>query len=217
MVIKPILNRFILFYFFSGMIHKGIRQILVLNRCNSPHNVFFVSFRGEEDESLAIKPPQQIARKDKSHHRKEEKRKDKRRHRSHSAEGGSETLLHMFYRYIFLFLGLFFHVCLLLKQQENMHDSKIKKKSAKAIAGNVTGKRTKPGETGKGRKEGNRPELIHVERGEHQLWPEVNNLMSVQIISDNFASLILSTLTCLKICFVELLLIACQNVKSCQR
>uniref|UniRef100_A0A673B9H4 cyclin-dependent kinase n=1 Tax=Sphaeramia orbicularis TaxID=375764 RepID=A0A673B9H4_9TELE len=44
--------------------------------------------RGEEDESLAIKPPQQIARKDKSHHRKEEKRKDKRRHRSHSAEGG---------------------------------------------------------------------------------------------------------------------------------
>ncbi|KAJ0036576.1 hypothetical protein NQD34_005253 [Periophthalmus magnuspinnatus] len=42
--------------------------------------------RGEEDESLAIKPPQQIARKDKSHHRKEEKRKDKRRHRSHSAE-----------------------------------------------------------------------------------------------------------------------------------
>uniref|UniRef100_A0A7N6B0U2 cyclin-dependent kinase n=1 Tax=Anabas testudineus TaxID=64144 RepID=A0A7N6B0U2_ANATE len=43
--------------------------------------------RGEEDESLAIKPPQQITRKDKSH-RKEEKRKDKRRHRSHSAEGG---------------------------------------------------------------------------------------------------------------------------------
>uniref|UniRef100_A0A3B3B947 cyclin-dependent kinase n=1 Tax=Oryzias melastigma TaxID=30732 RepID=A0A3B3B947_ORYME len=44
--------------------------------------------RGEEDESLAIKPPQQVARKEKSHHRKEEKRKDKRRHRSHSAEGG---------------------------------------------------------------------------------------------------------------------------------
>ncbi|ROI74323.1 Cyclin-dependent kinase 11B [Anabarilius grahami] len=42
--------------------------------------------RGEEDESLAIKPPQQMARKDKSYHRKEEKRKDKRRHRSHSAE-----------------------------------------------------------------------------------------------------------------------------------
>lgn len=49
--------------------------------------------RGEEDESLAIKPPQQIARKDKSHHRKEEKRKDKRRHRSHSAEGGVGALL----------------------------------------------------------------------------------------------------------------------------
>ncbi|XP_056278854.1 cyclin-dependent kinase 11B isoform X2 [Pseudoliparis swirei] len=41
----------------------------------------------EEDDSLAIKPPQQIARKDKSHHRKEEKRKEKRRHRSTSAEG----------------------------------------------------------------------------------------------------------------------------------
>ncbi|CAL9702480.1 unnamed protein product [Knipowitschia caucasica] len=47
--------------------------------------------RGEEDESLAIKPPQQIARKDKSHHRKEEKRKDKRRHRSHSAEEGKHV------------------------------------------------------------------------------------------------------------------------------
>uniref|UniRef100_A0A8P4GPV8 cyclin-dependent kinase n=1 Tax=Dicentrarchus labrax TaxID=13489 RepID=A0A8P4GPV8_DICLA len=47
--------------------------------------------RAEEDESLAIKPPQQIARKDKSHHRKEEKRKDKRRHRSHSAEGGKHA------------------------------------------------------------------------------------------------------------------------------
>uniref|UniRef100_A0A668AKX0 cyclin-dependent kinase n=1 Tax=Myripristis murdjan TaxID=586833 RepID=A0A668AKX0_9TELE len=47
--------------------------------------------RGEEDESLAIKPPQQMARKDKSHHRKEEKRKDKRRHRSHSAEGGKHA------------------------------------------------------------------------------------------------------------------------------
>uniref|UniRef100_A0A8C4FBG5 cyclin-dependent kinase n=1 Tax=Dicentrarchus labrax TaxID=13489 RepID=A0A8C4FBG5_DICLA len=46
--------------------------------------------RAEEDESLAIKPPQQIARKDKSHHRKEEKRKDKRRHRSHSAEGAGK-------------------------------------------------------------------------------------------------------------------------------
>ncbi|XP_061127883.1 cyclin-dependent kinase 11B isoform X1 [Syngnathus typhle] len=46
--------------------------------------------RGEEDDSLAIKPPQQVARKEKSHHRKEEKRKDKRRHRSHSAEGAGK-------------------------------------------------------------------------------------------------------------------------------
>ncbi|XP_061592627.1 cyclin-dependent kinase 11B isoform X3 [Cololabis saira] len=49
-----------------------------------------VEDRGEEDESLAIKPPQQVARKEKSHHRKEEKRKDKRRHRSHSNEGGGK-------------------------------------------------------------------------------------------------------------------------------
>ncbi|XP_071204327.1 cyclin-dependent kinase 11B-like isoform X12 [Salvelinus alpinus] len=48
--------------------------------------------RGEEDESLAIKPPQQITRKDKSHHRKEEKRKDKRRRRSHSAEGAGKRV-----------------------------------------------------------------------------------------------------------------------------
>ncbi|KAG7521192.1 cyclin-dependent kinase 11B-like isoform X1 [Solea senegalensis] len=48
--------------------------------------------RGEEDESLAIKPPQQMARKDKSHHRKEEKRKDKRRHRSHSGEGAVKNV-----------------------------------------------------------------------------------------------------------------------------
>ncbi|XP_058711062.1 cyclin-dependent kinase 11B isoform X5 [Poecile atricapillus] len=43
--------------------------------------------RGEEDDSLAIKPPQQMSRKEKAHHRKDEKRKEKRRHRSHSAEG----------------------------------------------------------------------------------------------------------------------------------
>ncbi|XP_053546530.1 cyclin-dependent kinase 11B isoform X7 [Bombina bombina] len=42
--------------------------------------------RGEEDDSLAIKPPQQISRKEKSHHRKDEKRKEKHRHRSHSSE-----------------------------------------------------------------------------------------------------------------------------------
>ncbi|XP_037335441.2 cyclin-dependent kinase 11B isoform X9 [Pungitius pungitius] len=48
--------------------------------------------RAEEDDSLAIKPPQQIARKDKSHHRKEEKRKDKRRHRSSSAEGAGKQV-----------------------------------------------------------------------------------------------------------------------------
>ncbi|XP_016380739.1 cyclin-dependent kinase 11B-like isoform X3 [Sinocyclocheilus rhinocerous] len=48
--------------------------------------------RGEEDESLAIKPPQQMTRKDKSYHRKEEKRKDKRRRRSLSAEGAGKHM-----------------------------------------------------------------------------------------------------------------------------
>uniref|UniRef100_A0A9J7ZRH3 cyclin-dependent kinase n=1 Tax=Cyprinus carpio carpio TaxID=630221 RepID=A0A9J7ZRH3_CYPCA len=47
--------------------------------------------RGEEDESLAIKPPpQQMTRKDKSYHRKEEKRKDKRRHRTGPDSGQLE-------------------------------------------------------------------------------------------------------------------------------
>uniref|UniRef100_A0A8B9PIC9 cyclin-dependent kinase n=1 Tax=Apteryx owenii TaxID=8824 RepID=A0A8B9PIC9_APTOW len=36
--------------------------------------------RGEEDDSLAIKPPQQMSRKEKTHHRKDEKRKEKRKH-----------------------------------------------------------------------------------------------------------------------------------------
>jgi hypothetical protein len=54
--------------------------------------VLLISFRGEEDDSLAIKPPQQMSRKEKAHHRKDEKRKEKRRHRSHSAEGGMEGL-----------------------------------------------------------------------------------------------------------------------------
>lgn len=46
-----------------------------------------------------------------------------------------------------------------------MQDPKIKKRSERAIAGSDSGKRTKPGETGRGRSEGNRPELIHAEKG----------------------------------------------------
>lgn len=57
-------------------------------------------FRGEEDDSLAIKPPQQMSRKEKAHHRKDEKRKEKRRHRSHSAEGGTEALFLSFYLFV---------------------------------------------------------------------------------------------------------------------
>lgn len=47
-----------------------------------------------------------------------------------------------------------------------MHDPKTKKKSERAIAGSDSGKKTKPGETGRGRNEGNRPGPIHAERGE---------------------------------------------------
>ncbi|XP_036176568.1 cyclin-dependent kinase 11B-like [Myotis myotis] len=47
--------------------------------------------RGEDDDSLAIKPPQQMSRKEKAHHSEDEKRKEKRRHRSHSAEGGKHA------------------------------------------------------------------------------------------------------------------------------
>lgn len=48
-----------------------------------------------------------------------------------------------------------------------MCDPKTKKKSERAIVGNVSGRKTKPGETGRGRNEGNRPALIHAERGQH--------------------------------------------------
>lgn len=57
--------------------------------CHLPEFIPVLPFRGEEDDSLAIKPPQQMSRKEKTHHRKDEKRKEKRRHRSHSAEGAS--------------------------------------------------------------------------------------------------------------------------------
>lgn len=131
--------------------------------------------RGEEDESLAIKPPQQIARKDKSHHRKEEKRKDKRRHRSHSAEGGINCVNYKTYDLqlnttgLELFSQIYIHSRFLPLQQENIYGPKTKKKSVRAIAGSVSGKRTKPGETGSGRNGENRPEPIHAERGEHTL------------------------------------------------
>ena len=47
-----------------------------------------------------------------------------------------------------------------------MSGRKTKKKSERVSAGSVCGRRTKPGETGRGRNEGNRPELILEERGE---------------------------------------------------
>ncbi len=61
-----------------------------------------------------------------------------------------------------------------------MHDPKIKKKSERAIAGSGSGKKTKPGETGSGRNDGNKPELIHAERGEHQPWKDRTCAISLQ-------------------------------------
>lgn len=48
-----------------------------------------------------------------------------------------------------------------------MCDPKTKKKSARATEGSVSGRKTKPVEIGRDRNEGNRPELIHAERGQH--------------------------------------------------
>ena len=63
--------------------------------------------------------------------------------------------------------GFRLHSWFLPLQQGNTRDQKTKKKSERVIAGSVSGKKTKPGETGRGRNGGNRPELIHAERGEH--------------------------------------------------
>lgn len=52
-------------------------------------------------------------------------------------------------------------------QQGSTPGPKIKKGSE--IAGSVSGKKTKPGKTGRGRNDGSRPELIHAERGEHNV------------------------------------------------
>lgn len=46
-----------------------------------------------------------------------------------------------------------------------MHDTKTKIKKERAIGGSVSGKKTKPDETGRGRNEGNRPGLIHGGKG----------------------------------------------------
>ncbi|ELK32756.1 PREDICTED: cyclin-dependent kinase 11B [Myotis davidii] len=59
---------------------------------NSPHGrEDSMEDRQEDDDSLPIKPPPQMSRKEKAHHREDEKRKEKRRHRSHSAEGGKHA------------------------------------------------------------------------------------------------------------------------------
>lgn len=46
-----------------------------------------------------------------------------------------------------------------------MCDTKTKIKRERAIGGSVSGKKTKPDETGRGRNEGNRPGLIHGGKG----------------------------------------------------
>lgn len=50
-------------------------------------------------------------------------------------------------------------------QLGNMHDTKTRIKRERVTAESVSGKRTKPDETGRGRNEGNRPELIHGGKG----------------------------------------------------
>lgn len=56
---------------------------------------------------------------------------------------------------------------LLLKQEESIHELKIKSKTA--IVESVDGKKTMHDETGKDRNEETMPGLIHAERGEHPL------------------------------------------------
>lgn len=51
-------------------------------------------------------------------------------------------------------------------QQGNTLGRKTRKRSERAIAGSDSGKKTKPGETGRGRNAESRPGLIHAERGE---------------------------------------------------
>ena len=84
--------------------------------------------RGEEDDSLAIKPPQQMSRKEKAHHRKDEKRKEKRRHRSHSAEGGTEHLFH-FVLCLDTVSPSYFMICYVLQSSAEREKNKILAKS----------------------------------------------------------------------------------------
>lgn len=69
---------------------------------------------------------------------------------------------------MFLLIGLFFTSGFHL-QLQNMHDTKTKIKKERAIAGSVSGRKTKPDETGRGRNEGNRLELIHGGKGKSLL------------------------------------------------
>lgn len=55
------------------------------------------------------------------------------------------------------------------QQQENVSDPKTKKRSEKVTAGSGSGKKTKPGGTGRGRSDGSRRGLIHAEKGERWL------------------------------------------------
>lgn len=64
-------------------------------------------------------------------------------------------------------------------QLGNMHATKTRIKKERATAGSVSGRKTKPDETGRGRNEGNRPGLIHGGKGEgfyyfwqnsHRIW-----------------------------------------------
>lgn len=59
------------------------------------------------------------------------------------------------------------HLQFMLHLQGNTCDRKRKKKSERATAGSVTGRRIRRGETGSGKNAENKPELIHEESGQH--------------------------------------------------
>lgn len=61
-----------------------------------------------------------------------------------------------------------------------MHDTKTKKE--RATAGSVSGKKTKPGETGRVRNEGTRPGLVHGGKGKASLPRDTRDLVTFHII-----------------------------------
>lgn len=70
-----------------------------------------------------------------------------------------------------------------------MHDTKTKIKKERATAGNVSGRKTKPDETGRGRNEGIRPGLIHGGKGKALFFRLPQDTRGVQLFFTLFVSL----------------------------